>query len=126
MQNIRVNLENYKLTVVDPPAPKMKQVDGGHWVAATDREGRPVFTVALFAKAIPAAGERPQKGEEISVTLTEDPGPGVEEGARVVLINPMVSPYRIENAGRVTAGIAFKATSVAPAHAPAPRPNKDQ
>lgn len=125
MQNIRVNLENYKLTVVDPPAPKMKRVDGGHWVEATDREGRPVFTVALFAKVIPAMGERPQRGEEISVTLSENPGP-MEEGARVVLVNPTVSPYHIENAGRVTAGISFRATSVAPAHGPSPRPNKDQ
>lgn len=125
MQNIRVDLGNYKLTVVEPPAPKMKQGDGGQWIPAVDRDGRPVFTVALFAKVIPAAGERPQKGEEISVTLSDDPGAGVDEGARVVLINPTISPYRIENAGRVTAGIAFRAQSLAPASAPASR-SKDQ
>lgn len=124
MQNIRVDLGNYKLTVVEPPAPKMKQIDGGQWVPAVDREGRPVFTVALFAKVIPATGERAAKGEEISVTLSDNPSQGIDEGARVVLINPTISPYRIENAGRVTAGIAFRAQSLAPASAPAPRPKE--
>ncbi|MFC4949046.1 hypothetical protein [Pseudonocardia sp. GCM10023141] len=124
MKDIRVDLGNYKLTVVEPPAPKFKQNDNGQAVAAVDREGRQMFVVALFAKQIPAVGERPQKGEEISVTLVDDPGPGIDEGARVVLINPTVSPYRIDSARGVNAGISFKAQSVAPAHAPSPRPDK--
>lgn len=128
MQNIRVDLENYKLTVVDPPAPKFKRTDDGRSVAAVDREGVQVFTVSLFAKVIPAAGEFPQKGEEIAVTLSTDPGPGFEEGMRVVLVNPTVSPYNMpkKNGQGVNAGIAFKALGVTHAHAPVPAPRGEK
>lgn len=125
MQNLRVNLENYKLTVVEPPAPKFKRDDNDQVVAAVDRSGVQVFSVSLFAKMVPAAGEYVQKGEEITVTLATDPGAGFDEGQRVVLVDPTVSPYRMEKNGKVNAGISFKALGLTHVNVPAPRPNKD-
>jgi hypothetical protein len=119
-----VNLENYKLTVVDPPGAEDEAVDGGHWVAATDREGRAVFTVALFAKAIPGAVSVRRRGGDLG-DPDRDPA-RVEEGARVVLVNPTSRPYRIENAGRVTAGSRSRPPAWPRRTAPTPRPAKDQ
>jgi hypothetical protein len=86
MQNIPVILNGYRMTVVDPPAPKMRE-DGS---MVTNREGVTQFVVSVFAKLRPGPGERAPKGEEIKVTLETDPGQGFEEGARVELISPRV------------------------------------
>ena len=79
MRDIPVNLGGYKLTVVEPPAPKMREDAKGEQVLVTDRDGATQFTVSLFAKLRVKAGERAPKGEEIKVTLSTDPGPDFGE-----------------------------------------------
>jgi hypothetical protein len=122
MRDLPVILEQYKLTVVEPPAPKMREDDKGKQVVVTDAEGATLFVVSLFAKLQVQRGERAPKGEEIKVTLETDPGDGFPEDTRVKLINPRINAYQIENNGRVTSGISFKAAGLSPAGpAPAPR-----
>lgn len=117
MRDIPVVLSGYKLTVVDPPAPKMKQTETGALVPVVDRDGVTQFVVSLFAKLRVNAGERAPKGEEIKVTLATDPGEGFAEDTKVELIDPRLNAYQIDNgAGRVTSGIAFKATGLKPVH----------
>jgi hypothetical protein len=84
--------------------------------------------VALFAKLQVQPGQRAPKGEEIKVTLETDPGDGFGEDMRVQLINPRINAYQIENNGRVTSGIAFKAGGLTPvaAKAPAPMPKSEK
>ena len=124
MQNIPVVLDGYRLTVVEPPAPKVRE-DGSF---VTNREGVRQFVVHVFAKLRPGSDGRVPKGEEIKVTLETDPGDGFEEGARVALVGPRISPYEIKSDnGRVTSGLAFRAVALSPATpgpAPAPRPEK--
>ena len=116
MQNIPVVLDGYRMTVVEPPAPKLRE-DGSF---VTNREGVRQFVVHVFAKVRPGPDGRTPKGEEIKVTLETDPGEGFEEGTRVALVNPRVSPYEIKSDnGRVTSGLSFRAVGLAPA-APAP------
>ncbi|GAA5139156.1 hypothetical protein [Pseudonocardia adelaidensis] len=125
MQDLPVILEQYKLTIVEPAAPKTRRDDKtGQDVVVTDRQGATMFVVSLFAKLQVRAGERAPKGEEIRVTLETDPGEGFAEDARVKLINPRINAYQIENKdnGRVTSGIAFKAAGLTPAGAQAPAP----
>ena len=118
MQNIPVVLDGYRLTVVEPPAPKVRE-DGSF---VTNREGVRQFVVHVFAKLRPGPDGRVPKGEEIKVTLETDPGDGFEEGARVALVGPRISPYEIKSDnGRVTSGLAFRAVALSPA-APAPAP----
>ncbi|OLL74914.1 hypothetical protein Ae168Ps1_3311c [Pseudonocardia sp. Ae168_Ps1] len=122
MRDLPVVLDGYKLTVVEPPAPKTRQDANGAEVPVTDREGVIPFVVSLFAKLQVQAGQRAPKGEEIKVTLTADPGEGFPEDARVQLIDPKINPYSIESPdGRTVSGIAFKAMGLRPAH-PAPAP----
>jgi hypothetical protein len=107
MRDISINLHGHRLTVVESPAPKVRE-DGS---AVTDREGVTQFVVSLFAKQRPVAGRRTPKGEEIRVTLSSDPGPGFEEGEWVELIDPRVNAWEIrdESTGRMSSGLAFKA-----------------
>ena len=126
MRDIPVVLDGYKLTVVEPPAPKMRESENGALVVVTNRDGVTQFVVSLFAKLRPVAGQRAPKGEEIKVTLETDPGEGFGEDARVALINPRISAYQIDSpGGRSISGIAFKAMGLAPADsAPMPRGEK--
>jgi hypothetical protein len=121
-----VILDQYKLTVVEPPAPKMREDDKvkGRLVPVTDAQGAQMFVVALFAKLQVQQGQRAPKGEEIKVTLETDPGDGFHEDMRVQLINPRINAYQMENNGRVNSGISFKAAGLTPVSAPAPRSEK--
>ena len=122
MQNIPVVLDGYRMTVVEPPAPKVRE-DGSF---VTNREGVRQFVVHVFAKVRPGPDGRAAKGEEIKVTLETDPGAGFEEGTRVALIHPRVSPYEIKSDnGRITSGLSFRAVGLAPA-APAPMPRGEK
>jgi hypothetical protein len=122
MQNIPVVLDGYRMTVVEPPAPKLRE-DGSF---VTNREGVRQFVVHVFAKVRPGPDGRTPKGEEIKVTLETDPGEGFEEGTRVALVHPRVSPYEIKSDnGRVTSGLSFRAVGLAPA-APAPGPRGEK
>lgn len=108
-----MRLDGYRLRVVDPPCPKMKEGPGGVPEPVTDRNGVQQFVVALFGKLRVAPGERAPKGEEFKVTLETDPGEGFDEGAPVELINPRVSLYQIDQGeGRVLAGLSFKAMGI--------------
>jgi hypothetical protein len=114
-----VVLEQYRLTIVDPPGPKLRE-DGS---VMTDRQGATQFVVSLFAKLRAQPGQRVPKGEEIKVTLETDPGDGFHEGMRVALVNPRINHFQMENKDdngrvRVTSGISFKAGALAPAAAP--------
>ena len=126
MRDIPVVLDGYKLTVVEPPAPKMREDGNGGFVAVTNREGVTQFVVSLFAKLRPAQGQRVPKGEEIKVTLETDPGQDFPEDARVALIHPRINAYQIDSPdGRSISGISYKAMGLAPAGpAPAPRGEK--
>lgn len=124
MRDLPVVLDQYKLTIVEPPAPKTRE-ENGKQVVVTDAQGATQFVVSLFAKLQVPPGQRAPKGEEIKVTLESDPGDGFTEDMRVALIHPRINAYQIENNGRVTSGISFKAAGLAPAGpAPAPRGEK--
>ncbi len=119
MRDLPVMLNGYKLTVVEPPAPKMREDGNGALVPVTNRDGVTQFVVSLFAKLRVGAGERAPKGEEIKVTLETDPGEGFEEDARVELVAPRINAYQIEQGqGRVLSGLAFKALGLTPVGAP--------
>lgn len=125
MRDIPVILNGYKLTVVEPPAPKMRDDGRGNLVTVTDRQGVTQFVVALFAKLQVPAGQRAPKGEEIKVTLTADPGEGIYEDMRVELISPLLNAYQIDTEdGRSISGISFKAAGLVPAGSPAPSPRE--
>ena len=110
MRDIPVLLDGYRLTVVEPPEPKMRDDGSGRLVPVTDRQGVTQFVVALFAKQRARPGERAPKGEEIRVTLATDPGEGFEEDTRVELIDARLNAYQIDTEdGRSISGIAFKA-----------------
>jgi hypothetical protein len=117
VRDLPVILDQYKLTVVEPPAPKMRE-EKGRLVPVTDQQGAQLFVVALFAKLQVQPGQRAPKGEEIKVTLETDPGDGFPEDARVRLVNPRINAYQIENNGRVTSGISFNAAGLTPVGAP--------
>lgn len=105
MRDLPVVLDGFKLTVVEPPAPKMRQDANGADIPVTDRDGVTQFVVSLFAKLQVQAGQRAPKGEEIKVTLTADPGEGFPEDARVQLIDAKINPYSIESPdGRTVSG----------------------
>jgi hypothetical protein len=115
MRDIPVMLSGYKLTVVEPPAPKMRDDGNGGQITVVDRDGVTQFIVSLFAKLQVGPGERAPKGEEITVTLATDPGEGFVEATRVELIDPRVNSYQIDNGdGRVSSGIWFKAMGLKP------------
>ncbi len=115
MRDIPVNLGGYKLTVVEPPVPKMREVTPGVMEAVTDRHGATQFVVALFAKLRVAPGERAPKGEEIKVTLATDPGEGFGEDTRVELVDARLNAYQIDTEdGRSISGVSFKALGLTP------------
>jgi hypothetical protein len=117
MRDIPVLLSGYKLTVVEPPAPKTRDDGNGGQVVVVDRQGVTQFVVALFAKLRVGAGERAPKGEEIKVTLVTDPGEGFIEDTRVELIDPRINAYQIDTEdGRSISGISFKALGLKPVH----------
>jgi hypothetical protein len=117
MRDIPVMLNGYKLTVVDPPAPKTRTDEHGAVVPVVDRQGVTQFVVSVFAKLRVGPGERAPKGEEIKVTLLSDPGEGFGEDVRVELIDPRINAYQIESDnGRVNSGISFKALGLKPVH----------
>ena len=119
MRDIPVMLIGYKLTVVEPPAPKMREDGRGGWMPVTDRQGVTQFVVSLFVKQRVGAGERAPKGEEIKVTLATDPGPGFDEDTRVELVDPRINSYQIDSPdGRSISGLAFKALGLKPAAGP--------
>jgi hypothetical protein len=125
MRDIPVMLNGYKLTVVEPPAPKTREDGNGGQVIVTNREGVTQFVVSLFAKLRPQPGQRAPKGEEIKVTLEADPGEGFEEDSRVELVNPRINAYQIDSQdGRSISGISFKAVGLTPVIAPMPRGEK--
>ena len=122
MRDLPVVLDGFKLTVVEPPAPKVRQDANGADVPVTDRDGVAQFVVSLLAKLPVQAGQRAPKGEEIKVTLTADPGEGFPEDTRVQLIDAKINPYSIESPdGRTVSGIAFKAMGIKHS-GPAPMP----
>jgi hypothetical protein len=117
MRDIPVVLNGYKLTVVEPPAPKMRDDGNGGQVTVVDRHGVTQFVVSVFAKLRVQAGERAPKGEEIKVTLATDPGEGFAEDTRVELVDARINAYQIDSAdGRSISGIAFKAMGLKPLH----------
>jgi len=119
MRDIPVNLNGYKLVVVEPPAPKLRDDGNGVQIPVTDRQGVTQFVVSLFAKLRVGPGERAPKGEEIKVTLATDPGEGFGEDTRVELVDARLNAYQIDNGdGRVSSGIAFKAMGLKPVGAP--------
>ena len=126
MRDLPVVLDGYKLTVVDPPAPKTREDGNGALVVVTNRDGVTQFVVSLFAKLKTLPGQRAPKGEEIKVTLETDPGQEFAEDMRVALVNPRISPFQIDSPdGRSISGIAFKAMGLTPvAPAPASRGEK--
>jgi hypothetical protein len=115
MRDIPVILSGYKLTVVEPPAPKTRDDGNGGQVAVVDRQGVTQLVVSLFAKLRVAPGERAPKGEEIKVTLATDPGEGFGEDSRVELIDAKLNAYQIDTEdGRSISGISFKAMGLKP------------
>ena len=119
MRDIPVVLSGYKLTVVEPPAPKTRDDGNGGQLAVVDRQGVTQFVVSLFAKLRVQPGERAPKGEEIKVTLATDPGPGFEEDARVELIDARLNAYQIDTEdGRSISGVSFKAMGLKPVGVP--------
>ncbi len=117
MRDIPVVLSAYKLTVVEPPAPKTRDDGNGGQIAVVDRQGVTQFVVSLFAKLRVQPGERAPKGEEIKVTLATDPGEGFGEDTRVELVDARLNAYQIDQGdGRVMSGVAFKAMGLKPLH----------
>lgn len=118
MRDIPVVLSSYKLTVVEPPAPKTRDDGNGGQIAVVDRQGVTQFVVSLFAKLRVQPGERAPKGEEIKVTLATDPGEGFGEDTRVELVDARLNAYQIDTEdGRSISGISFKAIGLKPVHA---------
>ena len=115
MRDIPVMLNGYKLTVVEPPMPKVREDGRGGWMPVTDRQGVTQFVVSLFAKLRVQPGQRAPKGEEIKVTLEADPGPGFAEDDRVELVSARLNAYQLDTPdGRTVAGISFKAMGLTP------------
>ncbi|MER7012056.1 hypothetical protein ABT324_11590 [Saccharopolyspora sp. NPDC000359] len=116
LKNIPVNMQGYDLMVTEVPSIKMREdEETGELKPVTDREGVNQFVVSLFAKKRPQEGQYAEKGEEIKVTLTADPGEGFSRGTYVELVGATVSPWQIEGKGRVSSGISFKALGLKPA-----------
>lgn len=115
MRNIPVNLGGYKLMVTEAPTLKTKENDDGVEEPVTVR-GVQQFVVSLFAKKRPQPGQYAEKGEEIKVTLTAEPGEGFEEGTYVQLIDATVSPWQNERNGRFSSGLAYRADGLSPAN----------
>lgn len=118
LNNLPVVLSGFRLMVSEPVTMKMRREKNGAEVPVTDRDGNPQYVVAVFAKPRRNEdGSRGGRGEEIRVTLPVAPGEAFEEGEFVELVNPRVSFYEVtdSDSGRRSAGLAYKADSLAPA-----------
>ena len=108
MRDIPVVLSGWRLMVTEEPALKTREVDGTSEIV-TDRDGVSQFVVSVFAKS------KGQKGEEIRVTLSADPGEGFDEGTMVELVGATVSPYSFKNnRGETVSGLAWRAAGLKP------------
>ncbi|GGJ01585.1 hypothetical protein GCM10011581_43480 [Saccharopolyspora subtropica] len=114
LKNIPVNMQGYKLMITEAPTLKMRENDNGEMVPVTDRQGAQQFVVSLFAKRKPQPGGFAEKGEEIKVTLTADPGPGFEEGTYVQLVDATASHWERRDGDRFMSGLSFKADGLTP------------
>jgi hypothetical protein len=108
LKNIPAILDGYRLMIVEAPEMKMRKTkENGREILVPDTifgTDDPKYTVTLFCKKRASADGYRQKGEEIKVTLTSDPGSEFEEGQYVSLRNLTLSitamPHR--NARRDT------------------------
>lgn len=109
MRNIPINLGGYRLMISEAPTMKTREGKNGQEEVVTDKDGATKFVVSLFAKT------KGQKGEEIRVTLSTDPGETFEDGDLVELIGATISPYAFKNdSGETVAGVAFSADGLKP------------
>ncbi|MCA1195335.1 hypothetical protein [Saccharopolyspora sp. 6V] len=116
LKNIPANMQGYKLMITEAPVMKTRtDKDTGEIRPVTDRQGVQQFVVSLFAKKRPVEGQFAEKGEEIKVTLTADPGEGFEEGTYVQLIDTTMSHWENEKDGKYSSGIWFRANGLTPA-----------
>jgi hypothetical protein len=115
LKNIPANMQGYKLMITEAPQAKMRENEDGVPEIVTDRQGVQQFVVSLFAKRKTEPGQYAEKGEEIKVTLTADPGEGFEEGSYVQLIDATMSHWQNERNGRFSSGISFRANGLTPA-----------
>ncbi|MCI2416310.1 hypothetical protein MOQ72_02650 [Saccharopolyspora sp. K220] len=115
LKNIPANMQGYKLLITEAPQPKVRENENGVQEVVTDRQGAQQFVVSLFAKRKTEPGQYAEKGEEIKVTLTADPGDGFEEGTYVQLIDATMSHWQNERNGRYSSGISFRAHGLTPA-----------
>lgn len=107
MRNIPVDLSGYRLMVSDEPTMKTRRGKDGQPEPVTDANGVIQFVVSLFAK------RKGEKGEEIKVTLSNEPGEGINEGDLVSLVDAQVNSYSFTNdRGETVSGIAFKASGL--------------
>lgn len=108
MRNIPVVLTGFRLMVTEEPSLKTREVDGTSEIV-TDRDGASQYVVSVFAKS------KGEKGEEIRVTLSTDPGEGFEDGTLVELVGATVSPYSFKNnRGETVSGLAWRALGLKP------------
>jgi hypothetical protein len=118
LSDLPVLLDGYTLMVTESPVMKMRTNDEGQQVPVTDRDNNPQYVVVLFAKPKPTPDGRKGRGEEIKVTLPEDPGDAFYEGSYVELINARVGSYAIPDKKDprkiANAGLSFKASGLKP------------
>lgn len=114
LRNIPVQLEGYRLMVLEEPELKMRKNDKtGEFETVTDFEGVEQYVVSVHAKPRKKADGSPAgKGAEIKVTLETQPHEEIPDGSIVELINPRVSHWENELNGRAMSGLAWKATGV--------------
>jgi hypothetical protein len=109
MRNIPINLGGYRLMITELPTMKTREGKDGQTEVVTDNDGVTKFVVSVFAKV------KGQKGEEIKVTLSTDPGQQFEDGDLVELVDATISPYAFKNdRGETVAGVAFSAAGLKP------------
>lgn len=117
MRNIPVDLREFRFMISEEPAVKMQKNRAGEQEPAVDRDtGAVLYVVPLFVK------RDGQRGEEIKVTLPGDPGDGFDEGTRVELVAPTLSPYSFKNErGEDVSGVSWRAEGLKVARAAASR-----
>ena len=109
LRNVPMVLEGYKLRVVEDPVMKTYMKDGKQEIATNDN-GEPLYTVALYMKPRPREDGRPVgKGTEMKVTLENQPPQEVADGELVELHNPRFSQFPMDNGGT---GLTIRATGV--------------
>ena len=73
-KNVPIVTSGYKLTVVEPPAPKTRDDGQGGQVVVTDRQGVTQFVVSLFAKLRVDGGVAGAEGGGDQGDLGDRPG----------------------------------------------------